>query len=155
MLMSADMKSIPKLDAKGYREFALTTVAIVVGLFGILIPVIIWLVADRESIPFPTWPMLFPSWPWIICGVLVVWGLIAPKTIGPLYKGWMTFGLFMGTYIMTPLIMSIVFYGMFMPIGLVMRLFGKDGMARKLDAAADTYRINSAQPPKKNLEKPF
>jgi len=148
--------SIPKLDAKGYREFALTTGAIVIGLFGILIPVIIWMVTDRETISFPSWPMAFPfSWPWIIGGVLAVWGLIAPITIAPLYKAWMTFGLFMGTYIMTPLIMSLVFYGMFMPMGLLMRLFGKDGMARKLDAAADTYRVNSDQPKTKNLEKPF
>jgi len=67
----------------------------------------------------------------------------------------MMFGLFMGTYIMTPLIMSIVFYGLFMPFGLIMRLFGKDGMARKLDAKAESYRIESRQPPAKNLEKPF
>ena len=49
----------------------------------------------------------------------------------------------------------LMFYGMFMPIGLVMRLFGKDGMARKLDEAAESYRVESAKPPAKNLEKPF
>ena len=153
--MSGDIHSIPKLDAKGYREFALTTGAIVAGLFGVLIPIIIWWVAERESIPFPSWPVAYAPWPWIIFGVLSVWGIVAPSTLGPVYKGWMTFGIMMGTYIMTPLIMSIVFYGMFMPIGLVMRLFGKDGMARKLDAKADTYRVESDQPPAKNLEKPF
>ena len=67
----------------------------------------------------------------------------------------MKFGLLMGTYIMTPIIMSIVFYGMFMPMGLIMRLFGKDGMERKLDANADTYRVIVEPPPTKNLEKPF
>jgi hypothetical protein len=153
--MSGDIHSIPKLDAKGYREFALTTGAIVAGLFGVLIPIIIWWVADRESIPFPSWPVAYAPWPWILFGVLSVWGLVAPTTLAPVYKGWMTFGVLMGTYIMTPLIMSIVFYGMFMPIGLVMRLFGKDAMARKLDAKADTYRVESDKPPVKNLEKPF
>ncbi len=147
--MSGDMHAIPELDAKGYREFALTTGAIVAGLFGLLIPFLFWYFGDEGK------AMSFPTWPWIICGVLVVWGLAAPSTLKPVYKGWMTFGLFMGTYIMTPLIMSIVFYGMFMPFGLVMRLFGKDGMARKLDESAETYRIVSDRPPAKNLEKPF
>jgi hypothetical protein len=56
---------------------------------------------------------------------------------------------------MTPLIMFIVFYGLFMPMGLIMKLFGKDGMARKLDKQAESYRVESARPPAKNLEKPF
>jgi len=147
--MAGDMKSIPTLDKKGYREFGLVTGAIVVGLFGLGIPFLFgW--------NYPSWPAAFPlSWPWLIAWVLGGLALIAPMALKPVYKYWMMFGLFMGTYIMTPLIMAVVFFGMFMPFGLVMRLFGKDGMNRKLDAEADTYRVVSNQPPAKNLEKPF
>ena len=139
--MAGDMKSIPTLDKKGYREFGLVTGAIVVGLFGLGIPFLFG------------WN--YPTWPWILAGVLAVMALAAPMALKPVYKYWMMFGLFMGTYIMTPLIMFIVFFGMFMPFGLVMRLFGKDGMNRKLDAEAETYRVESDKPPAKNLEKPF
>ena len=139
--MSADPKSIPVLDRKGYREFALTTGAIVAGLFGLIIPFLFGLG--------------YPLWPWVLFGVLTVWGLLAPMTLKPVYTGWMKFGLFMGTYIMTPLIMCIVFFGMFMPMGLVMRLFGKDLLAQKLDKSAESYRVQSDTPPTKNLEKPF
>ena len=139
--MAGDMHSIPVLDRKGYRDFALVTGAIVIGLFGLFFP---WLF-DRA----------LPLWPWIVFAVLGSWGLIAPMSLRPVYNVWMKFGLFMGTYIMTPLIMSIVFYGMFMPMGLVMRLFGKDGMARKLDSTAESYRISSTKAPAKNLERPF
>ena len=139
--MSADAKSIPVLDRKGYREFALTTGAIVAGLFGLIIPFLFGLG--------------YPLWPWVLFGVLTVWGLLAPMTLKPVYTGWMKFGLFMGTYIMTPLIMCIVFFGMFMPMGLVMRLFGKDLLAQKLDKSAESYRVQSDTPPAKNLEKPF
>jgi hypothetical protein len=139
--MASGMHAIPELDSKGYREFGLVTGAIVAVLFGLFFP---WLL-DRA----------FPLWPWIVFGVLGAWGLIAPMTLRPVYNIWMKFGLFMGTYIMTPLIMFIVFYGMFMPMGLVMRVFGKDGMARKLDSAAESYRIVSAKAPVKNLERPF
>ena len=139
--MAGSMKSIPTLDKKGYREFGLVTGAIVVGLFGLLIPFLF------------DWN--YPTWPWIIFGVLAAMALIVPMWLKPVYKYWMMFGLFMGTYIMTPLIMFMVFFGMFMPFGLVMRLFGKDGMNRKLDAEAGTYRVDSDQPPAKNLEKPY
>ena len=139
--MSTDMHPIPELDAKGYREFALTTGGILIVLFGLAIPYL--------------FSLNFPTWPWIIGGVLGAWGLIAPTTLEPVYKGWMKFGGFMGAYIMTPIIMFIVFFGMFMPMGLVMRLFGKDGMNRKLDVSAETYRVPSHQAPAKNLERPF
>ena len=139
--MAGDMKSIPTLDKKGYREFGLVTGAIVVGLFGLAIPFLFG------------WN--YPTWPWILAGVLAVMALAVPMALKPVYKYWMMFGLFMGTYIMTPLIMFIVFFGMFMPFGLVMRLFGKDSMKRKLDAEAETYRVESDKPPAKNLEKPF
>ena len=139
--MSAHAKSIPVLDRKGYREFALTTGAIVAGLFGLVIPFLFGLG--------------YPLWPWVLFGVLTVWGLLAPMTLKPLYTGWMKFGLFMGTYIMTPLIMFMVFFAMFMPMGLIMRLFGKDLLSQKLDKSAESYRVQSDTPPAKNLEKPF
>ena len=139
--MASGMHAIPVLDRKGYRDFGLVTGAIVAVLFGLFFP---WLF-DRA----------LPLWPWIIFAVLGSWGLIAPMSLRPVYNVWMKFGLFMGTYIMTPLIMFIVFYGMFVPMGLVMRLFGKDGMARKLDPSATTYRVEVPAPPTKNLEKPF
>jgi hypothetical protein len=41
------------------------------------------------------------------------------------------------------------------PTGLIMRLAGKDAMARKLDSTANTYRLPSQVRPAKNLEKPF
>lgn len=148
--MALDTKSIPELDRKGYREFGLVTGAIVVALFGLGIPFLF------DFADYPSWPAPFPlSWPWLIFYVLAALALLAPMALKPVYKYWMMFGLFMGTYIMTPLIMFIVFYGMFMPLGLVMRLFGKDGMARKLDQQAETYRVKSLRPPTKNLEKPF
>lgn len=139
--MSSNSHAIPELDSKGYRDFGITTGAIVVVLFGLFFP---WLL-ERD----------FPWWPWALFAGLSVWGLAAPMTLRPVYNVWMKFGLFMGTYIMTPLIMFVVFYFLFFPVGLIMKLVGKDSMARKLDAAADSYRVKSAQPPAKNLEKPF
>lgn len=143
--MSGDMHNIPTLDRKGYREFGLTTGAIVVGLFGLVIPFLF----GRD------FPGGYPSWPWVIFAVLAVMALAVPMALAPVYKYWMKFGLFVGTYIMTPVIMFIVFFGLFMPIGLIMKLFGKDSLARRLDGETTSYRVESDQPPAKNLEKPY
>jgi hypothetical protein len=130
---------IPELDRKGLREFGLVTGAIVAVLFGLFFP---WLL-ERN----------LPLWPWIIFGVLAVFGLVAPMALNPVYKIWMRFGLIMSK-IMTPLIMSIVFYIVITPAGFLMKIFAKDPLARTFDDT-DSYRVPSKKAPVENLEKPY
>lgn len=130
---------IKELDRKGLRDFALTTGAIVAVLFGLFFP---WLL-ERP----------IPRWPWVITAVLVVWGLAAPSSLRPVYRGWMKFGLLMSK-VTTPLIMGLVFFLVVTPTGLVRRLLGKDSLARRFDRSA-TYRVPSHKAPIRNLEKPF
>jgi hypothetical protein len=131
---------IPELDRKGLREFGLVTGGIVAVLFGLFFP---WLL-ERP----------IPWWPWIIFGVLAVMGLAVPMALNPVYRTWMKFGLLMSK-IMTPLIMGIVFFLTVTPMALLIRLLGKDYMARRLDRSAQSYRIESQANPPKRLEKPF
>jgi len=130
---------IKELDKKGLREFGLTTGGIVAVLFGLFFP---WLL-ERP----------IPRWPWVIAAVLAAWGLAAPLSLRPVYRGWMKFGLLMSK-VTTPLIMGLVFFFVVTPMGLVRRLLGKDSLARQFDKSV-SYRVASARPPPKNLEKPF
>jgi hypothetical protein len=50
--------------------------------------------------------------------------------------------------------MGIVFYLLFTPMAIVLKLLGKDFMARKLDEAQDSYRVVQTREPS-NLENPF
>ena len=136
----SDSHPIPELDRKGLREFGLVTGGIVAVLFGLFFP---WLL-DRP----------IPRWPWVIFGVLTIMGLAVPMALGPVYRTWMKFGLLMSK-IMTPLIMAIVFFLTVTPLALLMRLLGKDYMARRLDRNAASYRVPSEATPPKRLEKPF
>ena len=151
------MHEIPELDRKGLRDFGVVTGLIIIVLFGLVFP---WLFAGiRLFHAYDFWGTLEPAvtalrWPFLLGGLLVVWGLLAPMSLQGVYRTWMKFGLMM-SLVMTPLIMGIVFYLVFAPIGLVMRMMGKDSMARKLDDTADSYRVISKQNPIKNLEKPF
>jgi O-antigen/teichoic acid export membrane protein len=144
--MTALPHAIPELDRRGLREFALTTGSVVAVLFGLIIP---WLLG--RQIAFLSWP---GNWPWLLFTVLAAWGLIAPTTLRPLYRLWMRFGLVMSR-ITSPIILGLVFYLVFMPAGLIMRLFGKDGMNRKFDKNAGSYRVQSKKAPRENLERPF
>ncbi|MFC1773012.1 SxtJ family membrane protein [Pseudomonadota bacterium] len=131
---------ITNLGATGYRNFGLISSTIVIALFGILIP---WLFS-----------LNFPLWPWILGGVLSTWALLAPATLKPVYTGWMRFGLIMN-WINTRLILGIMFYGMFLPIGMLMRLMGKDPMHRTLDSETESYRVESHNDSRDNMERPY
>ncbi len=67
-------------------------------------------------------------------------GLAAPKQLRPLYKPWMALAIVLG-FVMTRVLLTGIFVFLFIPIGLLMRLFGKDPLRRKLDPDADTYWI--------------
>jgi hypothetical protein len=52
----------------------------------------------------------------------------------------MTLGEGLG-WINTRVILGVVFYGLFTPVGLLMRLRGKDPMRRNWEPDTDTYRV--------------
>ncbi len=134
------MHKVAELNRKQLREFGLITGGIIAVLFGLFFP---WVLESP-----------IPLWPWIIFGVLAAWALIAPDTLAPVYRTWMKFGLLLGK-VTTPLILGIVFYLVVLPTGLLMRLFGKDPMARKFDSKLTSYRVPSHERSKEHMERPF
>ena len=133
------MHQIPELDKKGLREFALVTSAVIVGLFGLLLP---WL-----------FDLGWPTWPWVMAAVLSAVGFAAPLALRPVYKTWMRFGLILSR-ITTPIIMGLVFFLMITPIGLIRRLFSSDPMERNFHDG-ESYRVLCNKTPAKNMERPF
>ena len=64
-------------------------------------------------------------WSIIISLIFLVLGLLNSKILTPLNKVWFKFGLFLGK-IISPLVMGIIFFLVVTPIGLIMKLLGKD-----------------------------
>ena len=64
-------------------------------------------------------------WSVIISFIFLILGLLNSKILTPLNKLWFKFGIFLGT-IISPIIMAIIFFLVVTPIGLIMRLLGKD-----------------------------
>ena len=71
---------------------------------------------------------------------LAVISTILPRLIRPIYRLWMMLAVVLG-FVMTRVILSVVFAALVTPIGLVMRLLGKDPLKKKPDSSADTYWI--------------
>ena len=60
-----------------------------------------------------------------LCGMFLVITIINAKILLTLNKLWMKFGIFLGM-IVSPIIMGIIFFGIFTPIAILMRFSGRD-----------------------------
>ena len=72
-------------------------------------------------------------WSLIISLTFLILGLFNSRLLTPLNKIWFKFGLFLGKLI-SPLIMGIIFFLVVTPIGLLMRMIGKDLLNLKFNA---------------------
>jgi hypothetical protein len=93
------------------------------------------------------------AWPWLISpGVLLlVLGLLAPRSLKRPYVVWMTLAYALGLLVSTT-ILTVFFYLVVTPVALVARLCGKDFLSLKIDRQARSYwllrdRSHVRQPP--------
>lgn len=91
-----------------------------------------------------------------IAAPLLLFGLVYPKILAPLNKAWTKLG-FLMFKIVNPIIMFFVYAITIVPIGLLMRLAGKDPMRLKLDKEAKSYWIerDPAGPSPESMKKQF
>ena len=86
-------------------------------------------------------------WFLIIALIFLVLGLINSKILTPLNKSWFKFGIILGK-IVSPFVMGIIFFLVVTPIGLIMRLFGKDLLNLKYNGNK-SYWIEKSGPKSK------
>ena len=75
---------------------------------------------------------------WMGAGLALCLCRIIPPLFRGIYRVWLGFSVILG-YFISRILLTIVFFLVIMPIGLFMRLLGKDPMERKLDPAAASY----------------
>tara|TARA_B100001996_G_C18382726_1_gene485980 strand:+ start:291 stop:668 length:378 start_codon:yes stop_codon:yes gene_type:complete len=95
--------------------------------FGVLFFIVFLLIA--------LWPILNDDslriWSLIIAIIFLVLGLLNSKILNPFKRIWIKFGEILGKVI-APLVLSIVYFIVVTPIGLFLRIFGKDLLGIKL-----------------------
>lgn len=84
--------------------------------------------------------------PWSLIAALFffVLAFIAPKALSAPNKLWFKLGMALGAFV-APVVMTFVYFTTVVPIGLLMRLMGKDLLRQKLDKNAKSYWIERSQ----------
>ncbi len=120
--------------------------------FGITIGVILLIIAG-----FLFWKEKESFQILLIIGVtFCILGIAIPFILKPIYWVWMIFATILG-WIMTRVILSLLFYIIFTPIGLILRFFGKQFLELRWDKSKESYwnfRTNEHLK-KENYEKQF
>ena len=83
-------------------------------------------------------------WSFILSIVFLILGLHNSKILTPLNSLWFKFGLLLGK-IVSPIIMLIIFFFVVTPIGLFMRLIGKDLLRLRFNKNK-SYWIEKSEP---------
>jgi uncharacterized membrane protein len=95
------------------------------------------------------WPLLHRMpvkwWALIAAAVIASVTLIRPSLLHPANRLWTWFGLMLGK-ITNPIFTGLLFFFVITPIGLLMRLTGKDLLRLRRDHSASTYWIERRPP---------
>jgi hypothetical protein len=134
-------KEYHKLDRspRALRRFGLTIGAALLLLGGIL-----------------AWRHRGAGWPMSSVGaVFVLFATVAPKTLAFIHGPWMIFSFVLG-WLVTRVLLTLVFFFVVTPIGLLQRLFGQSALEVAFRAGATSYwRPRTARPTAEDYEKQY
>ena len=88
---------------------------------------------------------------------LVALGIVFPRVLKPVYIAWMALAFTLG-FLVSHLILGVLFYAVITPMGFVARLAGKDFLRVRRDPAASSYwipRERQAPPAPANYERQY
>lgn len=122
-MLLEEIKSIPSTN-KDLRKFGVTIGAVLLIIAGVLF----W-----KSKPI----YLYFGATAIVFAAL---SLLLPMILRPIYRAWMAFAVVMG-FVMTRVILTALFFGLFTPIAFVTKLLGKDLLNERIDKNAMTYWV--------------
>ena len=78
--------------------------------------------------------------PWVIAlaALTALVTVIRAQWLAPLKHAWMKLGALMH-HVVSPVVMAVIFFGVFTPFGVVMRAFGRDAMKRRFEPTLPSY----------------
>ena len=77
--------------------------------------------------------------------IFLLLALLVPKALAPLNWVWTKFGLLLHK-IVSPIVLGVLFFLVFTPIGITFRLFGGDPLRLRFDSKAQSYWIARSPP---------
>ena len=118
------MTSNSKIKISSNRSFGLV-------FFVIFLIVALWPLKSGEDIRL---------WSLVLSIIFFILGIFNSKLLTPLNKLWFKFGILLGS-IVSPLIMGLVYFFVVTPMGVLMRILGKDLLKTSKVKSASSYWI--------------
>ena len=84
-------------------------------------------------------------WSVVVALILLALAFLAPKTLSLPNRLWFKLGMALGA-VVAPIVMALVYFTTVAPIGLIIRLTGKDLLREELEKDANSYWIERDQP---------
>jgi hypothetical protein len=86
-------------------------------------------------------------YPWVLAlaGVTALVTLIRAQWLTPLNRAWMKFGELLH-HVVAPLVLGLIYFGLFTPVAIGMRAFGRDVMKRRFEPQAPSYWVKRDPP---------
>ena len=106
--------------------------------FGLVIAIALGVIGSFVYVKFGNFDVV--GWLWGIGLLFLILGFILPSVLRPIYKIWMLLAFFIGG-IVSRVILTVLFYVVLTPTGLVLRLFGKDILDKKFDKRRESYWV--------------
>lgn len=87
------------------------------------------------------------AYPWLLAlaALTAAVTVLRAQWLEPLNRLWMRFGALLHR-IVSPIVLGVIFFGIFTPVGIVMRLAGRDAMSRRFEPQKPSYWI-AREPP--------
>ena len=106
--------------------------------FGLVIAIALGVIGSFVYVKFGNLDVA--GWLWGIGLLFLILGFILPSVLRPVYRIWMLLAYFIGG-IVSRVILTVLFYVVLTPTGLVLRLFGKDVLDQKFDKRRESYWV--------------
>ena len=81
----------------------------------------------------------WPIWLGLACAFLLL-AFAVPRLLAPFNRLWTKFGLLLHR-VVSPIFLTVLFYGCIVPVGFLMRLSGKDPLRLRYEPVAESYWI--------------
>lgn len=83
-------------------------------------------------------------WSLFVAFVFVILAYFFPHTLSFLNRAWIKIGVILG-HVVSPIVMAAIYFLTVVPVGFVMRIFGKDLLRQKFDKNAKSYWVEPSE----------
>jgi len=98
------------------------------------------------------WKGSASGYTWITIGVVLAFFRLIKPVFRMIYRAWIAISITIG-YFVSRVILSLIFFLLITPMGLIFKVIGKDPMERKIDPGAESYWQKRAEETGTSIER--